>query len=290
LAGVELLPLPDNGACVMSAGRIFFRTHNKEDFVETFRLKKKLGEGKGIRHDGLLIIKNNIILLGEYTSNRDRVDNVRILRINNKERTWDVPFNFAPGRIRHIHSIQKDPYTDKIWICTGDKDNECMVIWSDDNCRSINPIGQGGQEWRVTQLAFTKDALFWGADSPFSVSKRGLYRWDREKKKLTKLISTPQDTIFFATMLDQGTIVMSSVRNGLPNEQSDKTCLWIIKEDLKIYQINCGTWDNRKDRAMLRFQRSQGDEWLAVTVFNQKELGNGDLLLIHEKVLSNGYK
>ena len=59
------------------------------------------------------------------------------------------------------YTVQHDPYTGYNWVCTGDYDNESMIGWSDDDFDTISFIGQGSQMWRVCQLAFTKEYVYY---------------------------------------------------------------------------------------------------------------------------------
>jgi len=117
---VELLPMPDGEACAMSAGRMWCRHARGEDFEETLTLPHYdgIGIGQGIRNDGLVRLRDGMILFGEYFMNKDRTD-VRIYTSKDNGRTWQVAFDFQPGQIRHVHAIQQDPYAEKVWICTG---------------------------------------------------------------------------------------------------------------------------------------------------------------------------
>ena len=285
---VELLPMSDGEACAMSAGRMWYRPVHGKDFEETLILPHYgISSGQGVRNDGLVRLNDGTILLGEYFRNKDRT-NIHIYASKDNGRNWQVAFDFQPGQIRHVHAIQQDPYTEKAWICTGDKDRESIVAWSRDGAKTLNPIGQGSQIWRVCQLAFTKDALFWGADTGAEVS--GIYRWDRTTHRLTKLIDV-QGCMFYATRLAGGTIVMSTNREGANNEKDDKTRLWISTDGKSVASIVCGTWGGRstlaskRKYAKLRFQRDQGSDYLYMTCLNQKEYNDGNLIVISEKIL-----
>ncbi|MCK5642242.1 MAG: exo-alpha-sialidase [Gammaproteobacteria bacterium] len=280
---VELLPISEGEACAMSAGRMWYRPANGEDFEETLTLPHYgIFTGQGVRNDGLARLSDGTILFGEYFTNRDRT-NVRIYSSEDNGRTWQVAYDFRPGQIRHVHAVQQDPYTGKVWICTGDHDHESTVAWSSDGCKTLNPIGQGSQIWRVCQLVFTKDALFWGTDTG-RAAVSGIYRWDRTTHELTKLIDVPGE-MFYATRLADGTIVMSTVCNGSKNEKDEKTRLWIVTHGENVTSIVCGKRASTRKFAKLRFQRDQGSASLYLTCLNQEEYNDGDLIVISEKVL-----
>ena len=80
---------------------------------------------------------------------------------------------------------------------------------------------------------------------------------------------------------------MGTDREGFPNEQDDKTRLLVIQTQYKIKPIEGGTWNNKKHGlrfsfAKLRFQRNQGNDTLAISILNQKEIPDASLILVSE--------
>jgi hypothetical protein len=119
----------------------------------------------------------------------------------------------------------------------------------------------------------------------------GIYRWDRSTKNLTMLQRT-NGAVFFGTRLANGTIVMSTDREGFPNEKDDRTRLFFLDMYDRITIITCGTWKYKKSGfrfnfAKLRFQRSQDNDSLAISVLNQREFSDGELLLFNEDTTSS---
>jgi hypothetical protein len=273
--------------CAFSSGRMWNSRDCGKKFHRTLNLNHYgIGIGRGIMSTGLLKIKERDFLFGEYFSNSER-QNVKILKYTDDIMTWDPVYIFHPGQIRHIHALQADPYTGKLWICTGDEDSEAMIGWSEDNFNTLVPIGIGSQKWRTCQLVFTEEAIYWGADTG-SEDFAGIYKWEKQSQKLNRLQSI-DGAIFYGTRLANGTIIMSTDREGFPNEKDEKTRLLIINEDNKITTIDCGTWKIKKpgfrfNFAKLRFQRTQGNNLLAISCLNQKEIPDGDLLIYSEEV------
>ncbi len=283
---VDLFPIPGGKLCAMSGGRMWFSRSLGDDFEESMALRHYgAGVGRGI-FKGFTRLKNGTLFIGEYfnnggpISNRDRT-NVRVYASKDNGATWHVAHEFPPRQIRHVHSIQQDPYTGKVWICTGDFNEESMIAWTTDDFKTLNEIGKGSQIWRTCQLAFSQDSLFWGTDTS-DRDAAGIYAWDKETHKLSKLSYLP-GFIFSATELAGGTIVLGMNRQGTrPFEENDKTWLYVISKNNTVTAIPCGTHANRKRFADLRFQRSQGTPSLYLTCLNQKEY-NGDLFMFAEK-------
>ncbi|MDD2797091.1 MAG: T9SS type A sorting domain-containing protein [Bacteroidales bacterium] len=66
---------------------------------------------------------------------------------------------------RHIHTVSIDPYTNQIWIGTGDDDRHCQIYYSADNGDTWHKVGWGSQEWRVLSIWFTKNFVYWSTDT-----------------------------------------------------------------------------------------------------------------------------
>jgi hypothetical protein len=105
------------------------------------------------------------LFLGEYFSNSDRRP-VRIWRIAPDLRHAEVAFVFERPRVRHVHAVHVDPFHPRrLWVTTGDFENECFLGFSDDGFGSLQLVGDGGQTWRAVGLLFGEDRLVWLTDS-----------------------------------------------------------------------------------------------------------------------------
>lgn len=67
---------------------------------------------------------------------------------------------------RHIHVLMKDPYTNDIYMGTGDSDDESAIYRSSDNGNTFQLIGFGKQTWRTLSFIFTEDSVSWNTDTP----------------------------------------------------------------------------------------------------------------------------
>jgi hypothetical protein len=287
---VEMITTGSGDLCALSAGRLWLLDSGRKKFREVFRLKNYGFGDQGIRNDGILSSSDSSAYFGEYFQNQKR-NKVELYRGSNKMNSWEQAHEFQPGQIRHIHAVQEDPYSGKLWVCTGDDDDESFVAWSDDKFATINKIGEGSQLWRVCQLMFTEEAVYWGSDNG-SDDVAGIYRWDKKTTELQKLQGI-DGAVFYATRLKSGTMVMSTDREGMKNEKDDRTRLFIISGDNKITTVECGTWNHKKPGfwfkyALLRFQRDQGAASLAITCINQKEFPDSELFIISEEALLAG--
>lgn len=287
---VEVVQGKNGETCALSAGKMWYKGPGEKKFKKTLELVQYGFGDQGMRNDGIIRANDSTIFFGEYFGNTDRTD-VNIYESRDNGMSWQIAYSFKPGQVRHIHALQKDPYTGKLWVCVGDEDEECMVAWSDDNYKTLVPLGSGSQLWRVCQLVFTEEAVFWGTDTG-NEELAGIYRWDKKNKELTKLHQI-DGAVFYGTRLANGIIVMSTDREGFINLEKDhNTRLWITYDNNFVSSIVAGTWKHYKPGfkfkfAKLRFQRNQGSHALAISVLNQKEFPDGDLLIISEKDLMN---
>lgn len=112
------------------------------------------------------------VYLGEYPLASSETP--CILRSTDYGDTWDVMAELDD--VRHIHAVQVDPYTDEIWVTTGDSESECQIGRVRNG--GLDIVGSGGQEWRAVELVFTPDAVVWGVDSVYRHSNP-ILRLDR---------------------------------------------------------------------------------------------------------------
>lgn len=284
---VELVITKRGDYYALSAGRFWIMLNGENRFKEIFSLPHYGFGDQGIRNADIMNYNDVAIYLGEYYNNQSR-NAIKVFKYAINSDILEIAYRFQPGQIRHVHAIQKDPFTGIIWICTGDSDAESMIAWSDDGFKTIHKIASGSQVCRVCQLVFTEEAIIWGTDTE-SEDKAGIYRWDKNSTELKKL-EIVDGAIFFGTRLKNGTIVLSTDREGLKSEKDDKTRLFIISDESKVTTFECGTWKHKKPGfwfkySLLRFQRNQGGASLAITCLNQKEFPDSELIIISEETL-----
>lgn len=137
--------------------------YRSSDKGQTWYLVKELHKSSGVRGvlPNGLCFQNGTILLGEYIFDESR--SPRIFASDDFGVTWRT--ELVLDGVRHVHAIQNDPYTDEIWVTTGDRDDESMIGQLRDG--ELKVIGTGSQRWRTVELAFTEDFLLWGTDSPY---------------------------------------------------------------------------------------------------------------------------
>ena len=157
---------------------------------------------------------NGLVYLGEYWSNNER-EEVCIIKGSQDGKNWHPVHTFPKGSIRHIHAVQHDPYTNLLWVTTGDKTGvksiESQIAFSEDGGKNFTTIGKGNYKWKTVSLIFTKNYIYWGTDDPFRHNY--IYRWERSNGNVERItpVKGPVyyskkvgDYIFFSTTVEKG--------------------------------------------------------------------------------------
>lgn len=84
---------------------------------------------------------------------------------------------------RHIHVIAKDPYTNNIYVSTGDYEEESGIHISYDNGLTYKTELFGAQDYRALSFIFTERYVFWNTDTHES---QALIRMDKETKEIKR--------------------------------------------------------------------------------------------------------
>ena len=163
--------------CVARKG-IFRRGHSDSSFLKTFHVKR------GSRPMYICQDKDGSIYFGEYFQNMEKFP-VFVYCSKDDGNTWNKVYTFPQGSINHVHGIYLDPYTQRLWFATGDRENECIIGYTEDGFKTVNEVFRGGQEYRTCVLFFYKDFIVFGTDSQYQ--KNVLKKFDRESLKITEL-------------------------------------------------------------------------------------------------------
>ena len=156
-------------------------------------------------------IHNGIIYFGQYDQNKTRQSS-KIYKID-EENKISIAHSFLKGEIRHVHSLTKDLYLkDRIWITTGDNDGECLLLYTDDNFKSISNIGDKSQDFRIVNLGFSKEYLFYGTDN--LNKKNYIYQQKRYTGERTMVLTLKQTAWFLKQDKKGNAILGTTVEDG----------------------------------------------------------------------------
>jgi len=152
------------------------------------------------------------IYFGDYFNNPER-GVVNIYHSQDQGETYHIIYSFPSNTIRHIHGLFYDPYTDHVWVTTGDYDQESAIWKTEDNFENLDRVIGGEQRFRAVQLIFTEEYIYYGSDTPLETNY--LYRFNRRTKEIERLqkVQGPVfygcqvgSDIFFSTVAEPSTI------------------------------------------------------------------------------------
>ena len=147
---------------------------------------------------------------GEYKNNPERGP-VRVWASAPGGTDWVPVWTFED--VRHVHGIFQDPYTDALWITTGDDDAESGLWRTTDRFRTVDSVLRGGQQARIVQPLFSQGHVYFGTDAPDEAN--ALYRLDRRTGAVEPLqaVDGPvfwgahvDDRYFFSTVCEPSAV------------------------------------------------------------------------------------
>lgn len=170
VATVNLWPLPGS-ALLATLGRTLLRSADGgRRWAVSRRLPASSGP-MGVLPSAVTHV-DGTTYLGEYPLDGDVTP--RILASPDEGRSWSTLV--ALPDVRHVHAVQRDPYTDDVWVTTGDTDRAARIgrLRGGD----LEVVGGGSQDWRAVELAFTPDSVLWGVDCAYA-EENPIFRLDR---------------------------------------------------------------------------------------------------------------
>ncbi len=151
--------------------------------------------------------KEGCLYYGDYFSNMER-EPANIYCSEDYGNTWRVIYTFPGNTINHIHGVFYDKFDRKLWVATGDKDDECLIGYSDNKFRTFKVLFKGGENYRAVKLLFYKDYILYGTDSP--AMKNKIYKIYRGTNK-HEFIFDVQGSVINATQINNYAIFSTAV-------------------------------------------------------------------------------
>jgi hypothetical protein len=147
---------------------------------------------------------------GEYKSNPEKSE-IQVWYLSNDATNWKSIYTFKG--VRHIHGIFEDPFSNQLWITTGDNNDEAAIWNADYKFSYINKILSGSQQSRAVQLLFDKEFVYFGSDAPDEINY--LYKMKKngtDIKRLQEVASSVffgckiKDKLYFSTAVEPSEI------------------------------------------------------------------------------------
>lgn len=189
--------------------------------------KKCLSMPRGSKPLNLCFAPSGNIYFGEYFQNIDK-QAVNIYCSKDNAQTWDIAYTFKTGNINHIHGLFFDKYTNRIWVATGDRENECIIGYTEDEFKTFKEVFRGGQEYRTCQLFFYNDFIVFGTDTQYE--QNVIKKFDRKTLEITELQKV-QGSVIKGGQVGDVAFISTTVEPSKVN--TDKYAhLWVTKDGL----------------------------------------------------------
>lgn len=174
--------LADNSMLAVAKKGIFRRTPAGDAYFH-----KVFTVPRGSKPLNICILPNGHLFFGEYFQNMSK-NSVHIYGSVNNGVTWNTVYTFNAGNINHIHGLFYDKFTNRIWVLTGDRENECIIGYTDNEFKSFHEVLRGGQEYRSCQLFFYNDYIVYATDSQYIENEiRAINRETLDIKTVAKI-------------------------------------------------------------------------------------------------------
>lgn len=190
-------------------------------------IEKVFSMSRGSKPLNICIAPSGKVFFGEYFQNMEK-QAVNIYGSDDNGQTWNIVYTFPEGSINHIHGLFFDKYTNRIWVATGDRENECIIGYTEDEFKTFVEVYRGGQEYRTCHLFFYKDFIVFGTDTQYQ--QNVIKKFDRNTLEITELQKV-QGSVIKGGQVGDVAFISTTVEPSDVN--TDKWAhLWVTKDGL----------------------------------------------------------
>lgn len=216
-----LFSLPRGERLAIAKKGLFLQKKGSNYFEKVFAMPR------GSKPLNICVAPSGNLYFGEYFQNMDK-QAVNIYCSEDNAQTWHIVYTFPEGNINHIHGLFFDKYTNRIWVATGDRENECIIGYTEDEFKTFVEVFRGGQEYRTCQLFFYKDFIVFGTDTQYQ--QNVIKKFDRNTLEITELKKV-QGSIIKGGQVGDVAFISTTVEPSEVNK--DKYAhLWVTKDGL----------------------------------------------------------
>ena len=212
---------------IIRQGTVYHYDKNSKKLSPTLTLKNC----RNVLHQSISITPNGNMFFGEYGANTER-KTVPVYKSTDGGRNWKIIYEFEEKEIKHIHGCYWDNIEQKIWVCTGDFENENWLIVADENFENIEKIGNGQQVYRTCNLIFEKDEVHWLMDSQLEPSHHVILN---RKSREIEVKQECKGPIWYIKRLSDGYFLAGTTQEIGDGVLDNKAHLMISK-DLKSWE------------------------------------------------------
>lgn len=182
---------------------------------------------RGTRPMNLCQSNDGTIYYGEYYPNPQKTI-THIFQSKDNGDSWSIAYSFADGEINHIHGVFQDPYSNKLWVATGDDNRSCIFGYSEDGFKSFVRAFGGSQQYRVCVPLFYKDFIIFATDTPHQQNM--IRKIDRDTRKI-KNLQQIQGSGIYAVKIGKYAAISTTVEPSHVNTNSN-SYLWFSQDGL----------------------------------------------------------
>ena len=216
-----LYKLPKGEKLAVAKKGLFLQTKGDNHFEKVFSMPR------GSKPLNICVTPSGNLFFGEYFQNMEK-HAVNIYGSEDNGHSWHVVYTYPEGNINHIHGLFFDKYTNRIWAVTGDRENECIIGYTEDEFKSFKVVFRGGQEYRTCQLFFYKDFIVFGTDTQYQ--QNVIKKFDRKTLEIEELQKV-QGSVIKGGQVGDVAFISTTVEPSKVN--TDRYAhLWVTKDGI----------------------------------------------------------
>lgn len=259
-----LYALANGNRIAVAKKGLFLKKKGSNNFEKCFSMPR------GSKPLNLCLAPSGNIYFGEYFQNMEK-QSVNIYCSKDNAKTWHIAYTFEAGNINHIHGLFFDKFTNRIWVATGDRENECIIGYTEDEFKTFKEVFRGGQEYRTCQLFFYKDFIVFGTDTQYE--QNVIKKFDRKTLEITELQKV-QGSVIKGGQVGDVAFISTTVEPSKVNK--DKYAhLWVTKDGLhweERYKAKKDCWPSIFQFGTFEFPQYYGIDKLERLYFSGRAL------------------
>jgi len=181
---------------------------------------------------GLAVTPEGEVYFGEYVFNDARHE-IHIYRWRPRADAVEIAYTFRAGAVRHIHSVQWDPFTERLLIATGDVDDECRILLATPDFNTIESLGRGDEDFRAVCPLPTVNAIYYGTDAQYRQNR--LFRIARDGGTPLPLADV-NGPVFYCARFGKWQLFATSAEM-CPSQTSPYAILYAIGPDDNVFEV-----------------------------------------------------
>lgn len=241
--GVKAYVQLSNREFIIFQGAEIFWWHQEQPELQRIG---RVRQGSGPLPSGCCVDDEGNVYYGEYWRNPER-EEARVYSWKSGAETWQQFYTFPAGAIRHIHALQFDPVSHKVWVATGDHDRESQIGYFDqsDSTPRLIVVDSGHQMARAVSLMFTRDYVYWGTDAGrgTGVKANHIYRWSRYNEQVAQ-VGEVGGPVYYSMVDQEARLFVSTVVEGSDSEPDRFARLWMSENGTEWNEITRWRKDN----------------------------------------------